>query len=115
MNCEPGLSGIGRPKVVGDHTLVLPLTGEVHVTQLQRSCVLRHLRLTSCTSLHPQMGLIVDLCIIQDLVVFLPGKSHGRVAGARSRAHERHVGAFEGRLCLWLHCDLRLREVICVI
>lgn len=59
------------------------------------------------------MRLVVDLAVVQDLVVLLPGESHGRIAGAGRRADEGHVGAPEGRLGLGLHGDLGLREVIC--
>lgn len=82
--------------MVGDDTLVFPLAGELHVAELQGGRVLGHFRLASCASLHSQVGLVVDLRVVQDLVVFLPGESHGRVAGAGRRADERHVGAFEG-------------------
>lgn len=99
--------------MVGDDTLVLSLAGKLHIAELQGGRILRHLCLATSTCLHSQMGLVVDLRVVQDFVVFLPGKRHGRVAGAGCRADECHVGALEGGLGLWLHCDLRLREVIC--
>lgn len=112
VDSEPGLGGIRWSKVVGNDTLVLSLAGKLHITELQGGRILCHLGLTSCARLHTQMGLVVDLGIVQDLVVFLPSEGHGRVAGAGGRADKRHIGALEGWLGLWLHCDLRLWEVI---
>lgn len=63
--------------MVGYDALVLPLAGELNVTQLQRGRVLRYLSLTSRTFLDPEVGLVVDLCVIQNLVIFFPGEGHG--------------------------------------
>lgn len=98
--------------MVGDDTLVFPFAGELHIAKLQGGCILGHLRLASCASLHPQVGLVVDLCVVQDLVVFLPGKGHGRITGAGRRADECHIGALECRLGLRLDSDLRFWKVI---
>lgn len=112
VNSKSGLCRISRSKVVGDDTLVFPLTGKLHTAKLQGGRILRHLRLASYASLNAQVGLVVDLRIVQDLIVFLPGEGHGRVAGAGRRTHERHIGALKSRLGLWLHSDLRFREVV---
>lgn len=63
--------------MVGDDTLVFSLTEKLYVAEMQGGCILGHLRLISCHYLHPQVGLVVDLSIIQKLIVFLPGKGHG--------------------------------------
>lgn len=110
---EPGFGRVRRAKVVGDDTLVLPLAGEVHRVQLQGGGVLRHLRVAAGARLDAQVRLVVDLGLVQDLIVLLPGEGHGRIAGAGCRADEGHVGAPEGRLGLGLHGDLGLREVVC--
>lgn len=94
--------------MVGNHALELPLSGELHVTELESGGVLRHL-----SALGPDVRLVVDFRVVQVLVVLLPGERHGRVTGAGCRAHEGHVGAFNGRLGFGLHRDLRLGEVVC--
>lgn len=99
--------------MVGDDTLVLSLAGKLHIAKLQGGCILSQLSFAPSTCLHSQMGLVVDICVVEDFVVLLPSKRHGRITGAGCRADERHIGALEGRLGFWLHCDLRLREVIC--
>lgn len=108
---EPSFGGVGGAEVVGDDALVPALAGEVHGTQPQGGGVLRHLGVAAA-HLDARVCLVVDLAVVQDLVVLLPGEGHGRVAGAGRRADEGDVGAPEGRAGLRLHRDLRLREVI---
>lgn len=77
--------------MVGDDALIFALAVKLHVAQLEGGGVLRDL-----TALCPHVRLVVDLGVVQILVVLLPGKSHGRVAGAGCRAHEGHIGALDG-------------------
>lgn len=94
VDSKLGLGGIGGAEVVGDDALVFALTGRFHMAQLQCGRVLRNL--APITRLCSEMGLVVNLCIVQHLVVLLPGEGHGRVTGAGCRAYKRHVGAFDG-------------------
>lgn len=80
--------------MVGDDALVFALAGRFHMAQLQRGGVLGNL--APVARLRSKMSLVVNLCIVQNLVVLFPGKGHGRVAGAGRRAHKGHVGAFDG-------------------
>lgn len=106
-----GLDGVGGAKVVGDDALEFSLAGRFHMAQLQRGGVLGHL--APVARLRSEMSLVVNLCVVKHLVVLLPGEGHGRVAGAGGRAHKGHVGAFDSRLRLRLHCDLRFGEISC--
>lgn len=88
-----GLGGIGGAEVVGDDALVFALAGRFHMAQLQCGRVLSNLAPIAC--LRSKVSLVVNLCIVQHLIVLLPGKGHGRVTGAGCRAHKGHVGAFD--------------------
>lgn len=111
VDSELGLGGIGGAEVVGDDALVFALAGRFHMAQLQCGGVLSNL--APIARLGPEMSLVVNLGVVQNLVVLLPREGHGRVAGAGGRAHEGHVGALDGRLRLGLHRDLRFGEIGC--
>lgn len=89
-----GLGGIGGAEVVGDDALVFALAGRFHMAQLQCGRVLSNL--APIARLRSKMNLVVNLCVVQYLVVLLPGEGHGRVTGAGCRAYKGHVGAFDG-------------------
>lgn len=94
MDSEFGFGGIGGAKVVGDDALVFALAGRFHMAQLQCGRVLGNL--APIAGLRSEMSLVVNLCVVQHLVVLLPGEGHGRVTGAGCRANEGYVGAFDG-------------------
>lgn len=70
--------------MVGDHTLVLALVGEIDVEQVEYGGVEKKLILVPSVVLH--------LSVIQHLSVFAPGGAHGRIAAAERRAVQSDVG-----------------------
>lgn len=70
--------------MVGDHTLVLALVGEIDIEQVEYGGVQEAVILVS--------SVVLYLSFIQHLSVFAPGGAHGRVAAAERRAVQSNVG-----------------------
>lgn len=100
--------------MVGEDALVTPLVCKIDTPQVQDSGVLHHF---SCAwrdalawCLH--VGVVLHLCVAEQLLILTPHKGHGGGAAAYNRADESHIAAEDGRRALWLDGDLGLEQIV---
>lgn len=104
--------------MVGDDALVAALVGEGDMAQVQDSGVLHHP--SSCRGsvgccalvVSADVGVVLRLCVAEQLLVLTPREGHGGGAAARGRTGEMHVAAEDRHRSFWLHGDLGLWKVV---
>lgn len=101
--------------MVGEDALVTALVCKSDAPQVQDSGVLHHF--SSCPwcdalawSVH--VGVVLHLCVPQQLLILAPHKGHGGGAAAYNSADETHVAAEDGRRALRLDGDLGFEQVV---